>query len=129
MEMPFYTRLLLSGGKLLREHWLLLLIASVTALAALSWYGQTEKGRHRFDQIRLHFPLFGKIYRLTLSARFSRILGTLLAGGVTLHASLVLVDKIIDNAVVSKSIGEISRAIGRGETIADPLQKIKYFFL
>lgn len=127
MEMPFYTRLLLSGGNLIREYWLLVLLALVSALASLSWYGQTKKGKHKFDQIRLHFPLFGKIYRLTLSARFSRILGTLLAGGVTLHASLILVDRIIDNAVVSKSIGEISRAIVRGETIADPLQKIKYF--
>ena len=127
MEMPVYTRVLLTFSSLLREHWLLLLLFSLMAAAGLTWYKQTVKGRQVFDLIRLRFPLFGKIYRQTLTARFSRILGTLLAGGVTLYASLELVDKIIDNVIISKLIHQVGAAVNRGETIADTLQTIKYF--
>ena len=127
MDMPFYTRLLLAIGNLVREHWLLLSGIIFLTITGLLGFAQTKKGRHIFDLIRLRLPLFGKIYRQTLSARFSRILGTLLAGGVTLHASLELVDKVIDNMVISKAIREIGAAVNRGETIATPLQDIKYF--
>jgi len=127
MEMPFYTRVLLSFSKLLREQWLILLLFSSMVAAALTWYKQTVKGRQIFDLIRLHFPLFGRIYRQALTARFSRILGTLLAGGVTLCASLELADKAIDNVIISKLIHQVGTSVNRGETIADTLQTIKYF--
>jgi type IV pilus assembly protein PilC len=127
MEMPLYTYLLLYLGNTVRENWLLLLIFSFLTVISLALYRQTKKGRQIFDQLRLRLPLFGKIYCQTLSARFSRILGTLLAGGVSLHSALELVDKVIDNQVISESINEIGAAVRRGENIADPLQKIKYF--
>jgi len=127
MDMPFYSRLLLMAGTMIRENWFLLLLFFFILVTSLSWYKQTKKGRILYDLIRLRFPLFGKIYRYDLSARFTRILSTLLAGGVPLHRALDLVDKTIDNVIISKSIAEISAAINRGESIAGPLQKIKYF--
>ncbi len=127
MEMPFYTRLLLIFGNLIRENWFLLLLFSFITTVCMSLYKQTKRGRQIFDLIRLFFPLFGKIYRQALSARFARILGTLIAGGIPLHNALELVDKTIDNVIISESIHEISAAVNRGETIADPLHEVKYF--
>jgi type IV pilus assembly protein PilC len=127
MPIPLYTRLLLSVGNLIRQYWFLLPPTVLIAGVWLTWSIHTTKGRLIFDRIRLHFPLFGKIYRQTLAARFARVMGTLLYGGVTLHLSLELIDKIIDNAVISKSIVELSAALNRGESIAEPLRKIQYF--
>lgn len=127
MEMPFYTRLLMSLGSLARQYWLLLLFLLLILTAGLSLSAQTKKGRYLYDQTRLYFPLFGRIYRQTLAARFARILGTLLAGGVTLNNALELVDRVINNSVVSESIILINEAVSEGETIAAPLSKVKYF--
>lgn len=127
MQLPLFTRLLLSMSTFLRHYWLLLPPAALIIAGWLTWYTHTKKGRLRYDQIRLHFPLFGKIYRQTLAARFARIMGTLLSGGVTLHASLELVDKVIDNAVITLSIRELGAAVNRGESITEPLRKIAYF--
>jgi type IV pilus assembly protein PilC len=127
MPLPFFTRLLLSMGTFLRHYWFLFPPAALLVTVWLTWYTHTKKGRLHYDQIRLHFPLFGNIYRQTLAARFARIMGTLLSGGVTLHAALELVDKVIDNAVITLSIRELGAAVNRGESITEPLRKIAYF--
>lgn len=127
MPLPFFTRLLLSLGTFLRQYWFMIPPAVLIFAGWLTWYTHTKKGRLHYDQIRLHFPLFGKIYRQTLAARFARIMGTLLSGGVTLHAALELVDKVIDNAVITLSIKELGAAVNRGESITEPLRRITYF--
>jgi type IV pilus assembly protein PilC len=127
MPLPLFTRLLLSMGTFLRRYWFLLPPLALIIAGGLTWYINTKKGRLHYDQVRLYFPLFGKIYRQTLAARFARIMGTLLSGGVTLHAALELVDKVIDNVVITQSIRELGAAVNRGESITEPLRRIAYF--
>ncbi|MFO7952352.1 MAG: type II secretion system F family protein [Bacillota bacterium] len=127
MELPLYTRVLIEASSLARQYWLYIAVTLGFAAVVLSKYVHTKKGRLWFDILRLRCPFFGNIYRQSVAARFSRTLSTLLAGGVTLHAALILADKVIDNAVISISIGSLSDALNRGETIAGHLKEIKYF--
>lgn len=127
MEMPLYTRLLMGLGNLVHRQWLILSILLFSLTAFLCLAAQTKKGRRLYDQARLQVPVFGKIYRQTLAARFARILSTLLGSGVTLNQALELVDRVINNRLLSESISALGIAISEGETIAAPLAKAKYF--
>ncbi len=122
VDMPLFSRLLLELGRAATGRWPLLLVLLLCVFAALARLARTEKGRFKADQIRLRLPLFGKIYNQALAARFARTLGTLLASGITLHEALQLVDKVIGNTVISGGIGEISKALNRGENMAGPMQ-------
>ena len=127
MEMPFYTNLLITGAELIRQYWHLLLGLIIITMVSLIAYKKTDKGRLQFDLLRLRLPLIGKIYSQTMAARFARNLSTMLASGVTLHNSLVLVSKIIDNAAITNSIRSLNDALNRGETMADSLNNNSYF--
>ncbi len=121
MEMPLLSRVLMNAGQVAAARGPYLLLGIPVLAVLFIWYTATENGRRRVDRLRLVLPLYGKIYRLNTAARFSRTLGTLLAGGVTLHSALDLADRVIGNAIISSSISELSEALSRGETVAGPM--------
>lgn len=127
MEMPFYTRILLSLGSFGSRSWILLVAASFLFIAAILAAVNTTRGRHFLDLLRLRLPLFGRVYGQALAARFARTLSTLLNSGVPLHEALSLVDRVVDNSIFSGSIKRVNAALGRGESISVALRREKYF--
>ncbi len=121
MEMPLLSRLLLSAGSTITDHWPLLVISVIVLMITASLILQTEKGRLLKDRLKPRLPIYGKIYRQTIAARFARTMGTLLAGGLTIHQSLNLADRVVDNQSISQSITSLGSALNRGETLAEPL--------
>ncbi len=127
MEMPLFSRILLTAGEKAAYYWYFFIPAIILLLGALKWYAKTQRGRLRVDNLRLKLPLYGKIYSQNAAARFARTLGTLLAGGVTLHRALQLADSTVGNAVISKTISELSDALSSGDTLAAPMAAGKCF--
>ena len=62
-----------------------------------------------------------------ITARFTRTLATLLASGVALLSALELVEKVIDNRVLSGVLAETAQAIRRGQNISVPLAESAIF--
>lgn len=127
MEMPFFSRALLRLGEYVSGYWpfFFLGLSVFAALMVLSL--RSKKGRFAADNIRPRLPVYGKIYRNAIAARFARTLSTLLAGGLTLHQALSLADGVVDNRAVSGSIEKIGEAIDRGETLSGPLYENPFF--
>ncbi len=121
MEMPLFSRLLLTAGQTAAGYWFFFIPTFIALISALKWYAKTQRGRLRVDNLRLRLPLYGKIYIQNAAARFARTLGTLLAGGVTLHRALQLADSTVGNAVISKTISDLSEALSSGNTLAAPM--------
>ena len=127
LEMPLPSRMLLDLGRFTAGYWHLILPVLLLTACGLTWHSGTEKGRHKVDRIRLRLPLYGKLYRQTVAARFARTLGTLIASGVTLYNALELADKTIDNRVISGSISKLTDALSRGESLAATVQSSLHF--
>lgn len=127
LEMPLFSRVLLNIGEFAADRWYIILPIPFIFIFIFAWYIKTDEGRFKIDRLRLRLPLYGKIYSQTIAARFSRTLSTLLASGVTLHKSLGLIDKIIDNRIISLSINNLSSGLNRGESMAETMQADKYF--
>lgn len=127
MEMPFFSRALLNLGEYVSGYWPYLVLGSAgfTVLVVLAL--RSKKGRFAADSIRPRLPVYGRIYRNAMAARFARTLSTLLAGGLTLHQALKLADGVVDNRAVSGSIEKISEALSRGETLSGPLYESRFF--
>jgi type IV pilus assembly protein PilC len=127
MEMPLFSRVLLKIGKLAAAYWPLLLLLPLLFYFALKKFNKTNQGRLLIDRLKLNLPLFGKIYRQTAAARFSRSLSTLLASGINLHQALKLVDRVVNNLVFSQTIAELGEALTRGESLSAPLKETHTF--
>ncbi|HDM32276.1 MAG TPA: hypothetical protein ENG28_00680 [Deltaproteobacteria bacterium] len=80
-----------------------------------------------FDKMRLKMPVFGKVYRKAIVARFARTLGTLLASGVPIVDAMGIVKSVVQNRVVEVSLDESISQIMDGASVALPLKKSGIF--
>lgn len=125
--LPLPTRILIGVTHFFAATWWLFLLAAVAGVVAGRRYLQTERGRFQFDRLKLTLPLIGKANLLLLTARFTRTLATLLRSGVPLLAALEIVQNLISNRVIKKTIGETLTAVREGEGLAPPLQRSGVF--
>lgn len=127
VEMPLITRVIMALADLFIRFWYLALGLLALLAFLLGRYLKTEHGRAAFDRLRLNLPIFGPLYTKMITARFTRTLATLLASGVALLSALELVEKVIDNRVLSGVLAETAQAIRRGQNIFVPLAESAIF--
>ena len=89
--------------------------------------GKTEKGAYLFDVISLKMPVTGTLVQRTAVSRVTRTLGTLLASGVPILQSLVIVRDTTGNRVVSNALQNVHDAVKEGEGMTAPLAACPVF--
>lgn len=127
-ELPAITKGLLALSGFLQRTivgWLigLAILLISTKLAAL----YSPAVRYRFEQLRLHLPIFGRLYRLTLMARFNHTLATLLSAGLPMLEALRTTADVMDSPTYTQSLQTISRQIESGQTLSQSLLTDKQF--
>jgi general secretion pathway protein F len=122
-ELPLPTKVLMGMSEFMGNYWWLMLILTVLFFVGLAQYIKTEKGRTRWDRMRLELPIVGHIVRMLSVARFSRTLSTLLHSGVPLLSAMGIVRNIVNNMILAKVIDEAKVSIKEGESIAAPLKR------
>ena len=127
MEMPFFSRLLFSLGLFTGNYWSIIAAFFMLAGIALLLFSRTGKGRLIVDRIKLSLPISGNVYRQIEAARFSRTLSTLLGGGITLHTSLILLEKTAGNSILAGEIRAFVSVIDHGGTIAETIRNKSSF--
>lgn len=127
IQLPLITRLLLGTVNFVLHYWYLVLGAMILLVAGLVYAINTPGGRLRFDRLKLKAPIFGPIYTKTVIARFARTLSTLMVSGVGLLPSLELVEKVIDNVVLGRSLEDVGEAVRTGQSISVPLRASAIF--
>jgi type IV pilus assembly protein PilC len=129
VELPAITRGLQSVSRFLVEQYGWALILGIPVLFWLTFrlMRATRAGGFLLDRMKLRMPLFGRLIRKTLIARFARTFGTLISSGVPILEALNIVRGAITNAVLQKAIGDVHDAIREGENIAEPLGQSKIF--
>ena len=81
-EIPFLSRLMLEWGKLVEQHWAVVLAAGVGLLAAVVFLVARPAGRDWLARTVLRIPALHERARVYQLARLYRTLGMLLRGGI-----------------------------------------------
>ena len=133
MELPGITKGLINFAE-----WLLptseggygVVIIPVVILAIWGLFrawGATKGGRRTIDGLKIRTPVFGPVTKMTIIARFSRTLGTLLSSGVPILEALSIVRGSIPNVILQDAVQSVHDAIKEGEGMAEPLGKSGIF--
>ncbi len=125
--LPLPTRILIGISDFLSSAWWIILALGLVALYAFNRWRHTSKGSMAFDRMRLKMPIFGRVYRKAIVARFARTLGTLLASGVPIVDAMNIVKSVVQNRVVEASLDESISQIMDGASVAQPLRKSGIF--
>lgn len=126
-QLPMLTDALLGFSDLMTQYALWIGLAIVLAVVVVRARLATPAGRWFLDRWRLSLPQAGTIYRNFAVARFCRVLGTLLAGGVPIVRSLKISSDATGNLVLSKAINDAADNITSGESLASPLAASGHF--
>src|SRR4029450_7710951 len=124
---PLPTQILLQvSGGLQRFWWVLAILAlgaSIGARLALTLPG----ARLAVDQLVLRLPLVGEVVRKGETARFARILGTLLRSGVPLIGALTVVKEMLASQPLARAADSLADGVRRGAGLHQPMAAAKVF--
>ncbi len=82
-------------------------------------------GRAALDTMVMWTPIFGKLVRKTITARFTRTLGTLISAGVPILEAILITRDTSGNYVFEKALTKVHDSIREGESFAEPLRESK----
>jgi general secretion pathway protein F len=127
MPLPWYTQAIISASYFLRGWWWALLAVALAVGVVLRALLRTERGRERFDGLKLRLPVFGRVNRILAISRFTRTLSTLLAGGIPIVRALEISKFVAANHVIGGAIDRARESITEGSSISGPLKRSGQF--
>jgi len=126
-ELPPLTTALIAVSAFIGKYWIVILLAILAGFALWRFWIGREKGRVRWDRIKLRFPLYGSLHLKLVCARFSRTLGTMLQSGLTMLPALDVVSSVIGNAYIRGHMDDVKAGVRRGRDLAQPLKETGLF--
>ena len=126
-KLPAATEILIAVGTTARNYILGGFIALIVAAIAFRFWAKTEKGEVRVDRWRLRTPLLGEIWIKYQVAQFSRVLGTLLVGGIPLLQALETASSSLGTRLLKTTLADAGKMVKEGQSLSVALTKTKIF--
>jgi type IV pilus assembly protein PilC len=122
-ELPLLTEVLVNTATFCRANWVVIVLGVVAVFAALGMYVRTDAGRLVFDKLKLRLPLVGKVVHDYAQNRFTRTLGTLVAGGIPLVVALELSARAVGNSHFESQLLAVTNKVREGQPLWESLEK------
>lgn len=122
-DLPLITEVLVGTALFCQAHWKEILVSLVgTVVAFLSWQ-RSGAGRVAVDRFKLRMPLVGGVIHDYAQNRFTRTLGTLVAGGIPLVTSLDLSARAVGNSHFETELLRVTQKVREGQPLWESLEK------
>jgi type IV pilus assembly protein PilC len=126
-QLPAITVFMLAIGLNAQKYgWMVALV--LMAAAVLGWrWKQSDRGAERIDRFLLSLPLVGEIRLKYQVANFSRILATLLQGGLPLVPAMETAGASMSSRQILNGILVSAERVREGQSLAKSLEQQKIF--
>ena len=111
VNLPPTTRALIAVSGWLTKYWHVALIAAAVAIVLLGLLMRIHRIRYAVYFFLHYLPVFGGLTRDVQTAKFARILGTLLSSGVTIVTALNVTASSISDPVYRAKLEQIRTAL------------------
>jgi type IV pilus assembly protein PilC len=126
-QLPPVTAMMLALG-VNSQHYFGYVIVVVIAAGFLLWrWMKSEAGATQMDHFKLKVPLLGNIWLKYQVAVFSRMLSTLLSGGLPLVPSMETAGESMQSRLMSHGIETATVSVREGRSLARSLEETKVF--
>ena len=126
-DLPPMTQALITFVDGFRQYWVILMVLSGgTAIGVWSW-SKTRPGGQALDRFKMKLPLVGEIWTKYQVAQFSRILGTLLTGGIPMVGALDTARQSVTSPLLQHSLEVATRQVREGNTLWQGLSQSRFF--
>ena len=80
-----------------------------------------KEGKYLLDSFLLRLPIFGDLMKKSALATLTRTLSSLFASSVPILQALSMTEKIVENEVISRVVGESRQSLERGGSLTEPM--------
>lgn len=122
-ELPLITKVLMGVAIGARDHWLVFLASAAAIFVLIGVWQRSGTGRVAFDRLKLRLPIVGRVIHDYAQNRFTRTLGTLVAGGIPLVTSLELAARAVGNALFEKELLGVAVKVREGQSLWESLER------
>lgn len=122
-ELPISTRILIAVSDWLVVYWWLAITIAVVSFVSFRIALRWPQVRYGFDWLKLHIPVFGKLFQRIYVVRITQSLATLNAGKVPLADSLEIIKGIVGNAVYTSLVEQTIAEVRDGNSVAAVFSK------
>jgi len=127
VTLPLPTLILVAISDFVKGFWWVILIAAAAGIVGLKQAVKNTIVRKMWDNVKLKMPVFGRLIRLSSTARFIRTFGDMISSGIIIQESLKVADKVADNKAVSEIVEEMSNNVQSGKLISVALKDQNIF--
>jgi len=125
-SLPLPTLILIRLGDAVKAGWWAVFPVIILAVAGVWYYSRRGRGMW-WDRALRRVPVARRLVERIVTARFSRTLGSLLAGGVPILDSLEIAGTGAGSALVSDAIGHTREQVREGVPLAVALSQVGGF--
>ena len=125
--LPPSTAGIIAVSDWLSAHWPTLAAALATAVIGMLLLRRQPGVRRLLDRAVLRLPVIGGLIRMSLTVRFCRTLGSLLANGIAVPAALNLTRAVMGNEAAAGAVGAMGRELRKGSDLARLMEASRLF--
>jgi type IV pilus assembly protein PilC len=126
-RLPTITLYLIAIGTTARNYVLLGGAAFFGLIFLFFWWSKKESAKEKIDRVKIKVPLFGDIWIKYQVAQFSRVLGTLLTGGIPLVQGLETAADSLGTPLLRKTLDKAGKMVREGQSLSSSLAKTGIF--
>lgn len=121
-KLPLATQVLIAVGTTARNYVLvafgLLVIAGISAY----FWARRESSQERLDRWKMSVPVLGEIWTKYQVAQLSRVLSTLLLGGIPLVQALETAGRSLGTVLMKKALDKTAISVREGKALSSSLK-------
>lgn len=126
-QLPTMTVYLIAIGTSAHKYVIVYAIGLFAVGALFWWWSRRESAQEKIDRVKVKVPLFGDIWIKYQVAQFSRVLSTLLTGGIPLMQGLDTAAESLGTPLLRKTLEGAGRLVREGQTLSSSLSTTKVF--
>lgn len=127
VELPALTQAMLKISYFFKSYWYLILFGLLLIIYGIKLASKTDRGKKVLDNITLKLPVVSGVIKTIISARFSRVLSTLMSSGVLLVESLQITKRVINNSILSEKMDKAIDSVKQGRSLNQSIAEMQYF--
>jgi type IV pilus assembly protein PilC len=120
-KLPMPTQILIAVGTTARNYVFVGLAAILAIVTFLYFWSKRESSKEIIDRIQMSLPVIGEVWTKYQVAQLSRVLGTLLVGGIPLVQALETAGRSLGTVVLRKALDRTAVTVREGRSLSESL--------
>lgn len=126
-KIPYITTVIISISRFLGSNITIILISTILFTILNFQLKKTKTIKKALDYLKLNMPLFNKVYKNILTARFARFMNILLHSGLNIIKALDIMSHTVGNIIVEQRLQLSIDDIKKGRTVSESISSMNIF--